>query len=152
MSHAPAPAVTKTYNAVITADITARFQGILLTTTGHLERVGKTCHTVVFTLCASRTPGLLKRVATELVTVDARGRDDDRAIVRRAAKQLGHPAHTAWWEYDATPATAELSDVLLGVEPDLPPTLQESTFAGLATIDDDNNTFAPLYSGVDHVG
>lgn len=151
MSHAPAPAAAKTYNAVITADITARFQSILLTTTGQLERVGKTCHTVVFTLCASRTPGPLKRVATEWVTVDARGRDDDRAIVRRAAKQLGHPAKTAWWEYDATPATAQLSDALLNLEPDLPPTLQESTFAGLATIDDDTGMFTPLYSGVDHV-
>lgn len=152
MSHAPAPAAAKTYNAVITADITARFQGILLTTTGQLERVGKTCHTVVFTLCATRTTGALKRVATEMVTVDARGRDDDRAIVRRAAKQLGRPAKTAWWEYDATPATTQLCDTLLDLEPDLPPTLQESTFAGLATIDDDQGMFAPLYSGVDHVG
>jgi len=81
------------------------------------------------------------------VAVDTRPRDDDRAIVRRAAKQAGGPARQAWWEFDATAETTPLSDALLDLQPDLPPTLQESTFAGLATIDDDNGVFEPLYSG-----
>lgn len=147
MSHPPDPAVTKTYNAVITADITARFQSTLMTTTRHLDRCGKTCHIVVFTLCAARTPGALKRVQTMQAAVDARVRDDDRAIVRRAARQLGGVPRRAWWEYDATAETSPLSDALLDLEPDLPPTLQESTFAGLATIDDELADFMPLYSG-----
>lgn len=148
MTHpSPAPVAAKTYNAVITADITARFQPTLLTTTEHLDSCGATCHTVVFTLCAARRPGSLKRVQTMQATVDTRPRDDDRAIVRRAAKQAGGPARQAWWEYDATPCTAGLSDALLSLEPNLPPTLQESTFAGLATIDDEHASFAPLYSG-----
>lgn len=145
--HALAPAVTKTYNAVITADITARFQSTLLTTTDQLARCGKTCHGVVFTLCAARTPGALTRVQTMQVVVGTRPRDDDRAIVRRAVMQLGRPARQAWWEYDATPATSALSDALLDLEPSLPPTLQESTFAGLAMIDDEHAAFTPLYSG-----
>ena len=145
--HASAPAATKTYNAVITADITARFQSTLLTTTGHLARVGDTCHSVVFTLCACRTPYILERVQTVQVAVDTRVRDDDRAIVRRAAKQAGGSVRRAWWEYDATPCTAELSDTLLALEPGLPPTLQTSTFAGLATIDDEHAAFTSLYSG-----
>ena len=147
MTNSPAPAVAKTYNAVITADITARFQSTLLTATGQLERVGDTCHTVVFTLCAARTPDALTRVQTMQVATPTRPRDDDRAIVRRAAKQAGGSVRRAWWEYDATPCTAELSDALLTYEPSLPPTLQESTFAGLTTIGAEHADFMPLYSG-----
>ncbi len=141
----------KTYNAVITARVVARDQLALLTTTARPTRREVSMHTVAFTVLACIAyDDVLEPIHTAGVTVPARAGDDEKAIVRRAAKAHGGVTHRAWWEYDATAGTTELADVVLEWAGKLPSDVPLSAYTGLTAVPDDDNLYEVLHGADDY--
>ena len=150
MSRTPA-ALKKTYNAVVTARVVARDQLALLTTTARPTRREVSMHTVAFTVLACIAyDDVLEPIHTAGVTVPSRAGDDEKAIVRRAAKAHGGVVGRAWWEYDATAGTTELADVVLEWAGKLPVSVPLSAYTGLAIVPDGDDLYEVLYDGDDY--
>lgn len=146
------PAALKTtYNAVITAEVTARKQLALLTTANRPTRREVTMHRVRFTVLACVVDDdVLEGVYTAVVDVPARANDTEVAIVRRAAKALGGMVGSAWWEYDATAGTAPLANVVLEWAGKVPISVPLSAYTGLATVPDVDDLYEVLHDGEDY--
>ena len=143
-------ALKKNYNAVITARVAARDQLVLLPTPNRSTRREVSMHMVVFTVFACLAyDDVLEPVHNAEVVVPVRTGDDERAIVRRAAKSHGGVVGNAWWEYDATAATTELSDVVLEWLGKLPISVPLSAYTGLAAVPDVADLYEVLFDGAD---
>ena len=140
--------LARNYNAVITARVVARDQLVLLPTTNRPTRRDVSMHVVVFTVfvCIAGDD-VLERIHTAEVAVPGRAGDDERAIVRRAAKHLGGVAGNAWWEYDATTSTSELTDVVFEWLGNMPISMPLFAYTGLAEVDDPDNLYEVLHDG-----
>lgn len=154
-----ANALKRTYNAVITAEVTARNQLALLSDKARPARKPAAVHVVTFTVYAAErgTDDALEAVHTTEVTVPARADDTELAIVRRAVGRLGAPVAATWWHYEATKArtltkaAAELAEVLtLVIVRALPPTAPVLVYTGLAEVDDPDNLYEVLHDGDDY--
>ena len=146
------PAALKvTYNAVITAEVTARNQLVLLPTTNRPTRRDAAMHVVVFKvfMCIA-DDDVLERVHISEVAVPAREGDDGRAIVRRAAKHLGGVVGNAWWVHDVTKTTTELANVVLEWAGNMPISVPPSAYVGLAAVDDPDGLYEVLHDGDDY--
>lgn len=140
----------KTYNAVITARVTARDQLALLTSIARQTHRDVSIHMVEFTVFVCVGDDYLERVHTAEVAVPVRAGDDEKAIVRRAAKAHGGVAHRAWWEYDADAATTELANVVIEWAGKLPSDVPLSAYTGLTAVPDADDLYAVLYDGDDY--
>lgn len=150
MPKAPA-ALKKTYNAVITARVAARNQLSLLSSTNRPTRREVSLHMVVFTVFACfADDDVLKPVHNAEAVVPVRAGDDEKAIVRRAAKSHGGVVGRAWWEYDATAGTTPLADVVIEWAGKLPINVPLSAYTGLATVPDVDNLYEVLHDGDDY--
>ena len=145
-------ALKRTYNAVITAEVTARNQLVLLPTTNRPTRRDVAMNVVVFKVfvCIADDDDVLERVHIAEVAVPERAGDDGRAIVRRAAKHLGGVAGNAWWVHDVTKTTTELANVVLKWAGNMPISVPPSAYVGLATVDDPDNLYEVLHDGDDY--
>ena len=149
MPKAPA-ALKKTYNAVVTARVAARDQLALLTSIARQTHRDVSVHMVEFMVFVCVGYDYLERVHTAEVAVPVRAGDDEKAIVRRAAKAHGGVAHRVWWKYDADAATTELANVVIEWEGKLPSDVPLSVYTGLATVPDADDLYEVLYDGEDY--
>lgn len=145
-------ALKTTYNAVITARIVAHNQLALLTSTNRPTRREVVMHQIEFTVFVCIVDDdVLERVYTAVVDIPASAKDTNASdIVRRAAKALGGMVGSAWWEYDATKATAELADTVSEWSGKLPITVPLAAYTGLATVPDDDDLYEVLHDGGDY--
>lgn len=154
-------ALKTTYNAVVTAEVTARDQLALLSDKASPTRKPAAAHVVAFTVYAAEREGndALEVVHTAKVAVPAHAGDTELAIVRRAVKRFGTLVITSWWGYeatetapmwwgyDATKATAELADTLAWHVDTLPTV---PVYTGLATVADPDGLYEVLHDGDDY--
>lgn len=145
-------ALKKTYNAVITARVVARAQLALDMSTSRPTRRDVSMHTVAFAVFVCVGDDHLESIHTAEVSVPARAGDDEKAVVRRAAKAHGGVAHRAWWEYDADAATTVLSNVAIEWGGKVPSSEPVSTYTGLAAVPDVDNLYEVLHGSDDYVG
>ena len=147
MPKAPA-ALKRTYNAVITARIVARYQLALLPTTNRPARCDVAMHRVRFTVLACLVDDdVLEPVHTAEVTIPVRAGDDEHAIVRRAAKAHGGVVGRAWWGYEITNTTTELANIVIEWAGKLPISVPLSAYTGLTTVPDVDDLYEVLHDG-----
>ena len=147
MPKAPA-ALKRTYNAVITARVAARYQLVLLPTAHRPARREVSMHIVAFTAFACIVDDdVLERVHTAEVAVPVRAGDDEHAIVRRAAKAHGGVVGRAWWGYEITEATTELANIVIEWAGKLPISVPLSAYTGLTTVPDVDDLYEVLHDG-----
>jgi hypothetical protein len=146
-------ALKRTYNAVVTAKVTARNQlAALSDNKARPARKPAAVHVVTYTVHVDTLHGndVLEAIHTAEVTVPARPNDTELAIIRRAVARLGGPVSATWWAYEVTNATTELADVVAEWASTLPLDVLLSERTGLAVVDDPDNLYAVLHDGEDY--
>ena len=134
---------TRNLNAVVTAEVTTRYQMSML----DLDNVAATAeppvvHVVKFMVFVCTGDDDFELLHRAHITVSALPGDTNVDIIRRASGLFDPAGHKALWEYDTLPVKAH--DELYRYAGELPDTVPTSAYIGLTTVPNPDEWFYDL--------